>query len=90
MRELREALYSGHVQGVGFRATVQRIAARYAVAGYVRNLPDGRVQLVAEGESQTVEEFLRAVTDAMDGYIRNAQVDVRQASGNYGHFEIRV
>jgi acylphosphatase len=47
--ERRTVFYSGLVQGVGFRYTTQRIAQQHAFAGFVRNLPDGRVQLVAEG-----------------------------------------
>ena len=43
--------YSGHVQGVGFRYTVKSVAAGFEVNGTVRNLPDGRVELVAEGDS---------------------------------------
>ena len=46
--------FSGHVQGVGFRYTTRSVASRFAVTGYVRNLPDGRVELVAEGGSGLV------------------------------------
>ena len=55
MAELREIHYSGHVQGVGFRATAYSIASGLAVTGYVRNLPDGRVQLVAEGAANQLD-----------------------------------
>ena len=47
--EQREIHYSGRVQGVGFRYTVRSLASRTAVTGFVKNLPDGRVQLVVEG-----------------------------------------
>jgi acylphosphatase len=53
------------VQGVGFRATAQRIAQRFAVCGYVRNLPDRSVELVVEGRSGEVQRFLDAVALAM-------------------------
>ena len=56
--ERREVLYAGHVQGVGFRYTVQRLARGYSVTGFVRNLSDGRVELVVEGESGEVDGFL--------------------------------
>ena len=46
----RTSHFSGHVQGVGFRYTVQDLAADFDVRGYVRNLPDGRVELVVEGD----------------------------------------
>ncbi len=50
----RKFLISGEVQGVGYRFFAQRAAARHQVVGYVRNLPDGRVEAVAEGERQSV------------------------------------
>ena len=57
----RRILYSGRVQGVGFRWTVRELAAGYAVAGSVRNLLDGRVELFAAGEAEEVRAFLAAV-----------------------------
>lgn len=57
----RRILYSGRVQGVGFRWTVKEIAAGYDVAGSVRNLPDGRVELFAGGEAGEVRAFLEAI-----------------------------
>ncbi len=50
--------YSGRVQGVGFRYTVRSLVPGYDVLGTIRNLPDGRVELVAEGERAELEEFL--------------------------------
>jgi len=85
----REVYFHGLVQGVGFRYTVRRIAARFGVAGYVRNLPDGRVLLVAEGLSQEVDRFLAAVRAAMDRYIDEAHETVGPATGQFRHFEIR-
>jgi len=53
-----EVYYSGRVQGVGFRANARHISRRYEVTGFVRNLPDGRVHLLAEGQQEHVEQFL--------------------------------
>ena len=55
--------YTGHVQGVGFRYTTHSIARSHNVAGYVRNLPDGRVELVAEGNRQELDAFLDGSTE---------------------------
>ena len=55
--------YSGRVQGVGFRYTVKSVAAGFMVAGTVRNLPDGRVELLAEGESTELKAFQQAIRD---------------------------
>jgi len=57
MRVARRYLVSGEVQGVGFRFFAQRIAARHQVTGYVRNLEDGRVEVLAEGSAEGVEGF---------------------------------
>lgn len=66
--------YSGRVQGVGFRFTAQRLAGSHAVGGYVRNLPDGRVELVAEGEADEVNNLLGDIAERMRDYIDEAQV----------------
>ena len=85
----REVYYSGHVQGVGFRFSTQRVAADFAVDGCVRNLPDGRVHLVAEGEADEVERFLQAVRDRMGAYIDDVSNDQLAASGEFTGFRIR-
>ncbi len=56
-------IYRGNVQGVGFRYTTNHIARRHAVSGYVKNLPDGTVELVALGLKNAVDRFL----DEVDG-----------------------
>jgi len=76
--------FTGRVQGVGFRYTTQRIARRHAVAGYVQNLPDGRVKLVAEGERAEVRAFADEVADTMAGYIIHQARDESAASGEFG------
>ncbi len=57
----RQIFYQGHVQGVGFRYTVKRLATGYEVTGWVRNLPDGRVELQVRGAEKEVNEFLDAI-----------------------------
>jgi acylphosphatase len=81
--------YSGRVQGVGFRMTAAGLAARHpGVSGYVRNLPDGDVELVAEGEAAAVEAFLAAVARKMAGYVAHAAVAEEPPAG-HGGFRIR-
>jgi acylphosphatase len=80
--------YSGRVQGVGFRYTAQHLAAGYAVAGYVRNCPDGDVELVAEGEQDEVERFLAAVAARMAANIDRKIVRNEPPTGRQG-FHIR-
>jgi acylphosphatase len=88
-QQLREVWYSGHVQGVGFRYTVLGRARHAAVSGYVENLPDGRVHMVVEGEAAELDEFLAAVAQRMEGYIRATQQDHRPATGQFQSFELR-
>lgn len=68
----RRVIYSGRVQGVGFRMTARRIAGRYAVSGFVRNLPNGTVELVAAGAPDEVERYLAALAHALSGCIAAA------------------
>jgi acylphosphatase len=84
----KHVYYSGRVQGVGFRYTTHRIAGNYAVTGYVKNLPNGNVELVVEGSSEHVDAFLDAVARRMAGYIENAQVEDVPPSG-FADFLIR-
>lgn len=85
----RQATYSGHVQGVGFRYTTQSIARGYDVVGYVRNLPDGRVELVAEGTATELDAFLAEIAEQMSGNIRSVDCDQRPALGEFADFSIR-
>ena len=87
-RQRREVCYRGHVQGVGFRYTVQRIARGYEVDGFVRNLPDGRVELVAEGTTQTLDRFLGQVAESMSRYIHHSDVERATPTGEYSGFDI--
>ena len=57
MKVARKYIISGTVQGVGYRFFTQRAAARHQVLGYVRNLKDGRVEALAEGDARAVEDF---------------------------------
>jgi acylphosphatase len=84
MTVCKKVRYSGRVQGVGFRYTAQHLAAGYAVAGFVRNCPDGDVELVAEGEADEVERFLAAVAARMAGYIAQTSVHDAPPEGRTG------
>ena len=72
----KQVIYSGRVQGVGFRYAVKRIAGGYEVTGWVRNLPDGRVELQAMSHDDVeLEAFLAAVQDSsLGGNIRESVV----------------
>ena len=71
--ERHRVWYDGRVQGVGFRYTARSLARGFPVAGYVRNLPDGRVELVVEGEAAAVASFLEAIDREMGPNIHDVQ-----------------
>jgi acylphosphatase len=85
----REIHYSGWVQGVGFRYTAARIARQHNVAGYVRNLRDGRVQLVAEGTAKQLDGCLAEIAEAMENYIESVDIRTAEATGEFAGFDIR-
>lgn len=88
-RERRQVHYRGRVQGVGFRWTCRGIAAGFAVAGYVKNLADGQVLVVVEGEPDELDRFLAAVDGEMSRNIREKSVQTADAIGEFREFGIR-
>lgn len=84
-----EIKFSGHVQGVGFRFSTQRIARQFEVHGFVRNLANGQVELVLEGLPAEIRACLRQVQTEMAGYIQRAQEIEADARGEFSCFEIR-
>ena len=88
MAVCKRVQYSGRVQGVGFRYTVQALAPAYPVAGWVRNLANGDVELVAEGAPEEVDAFLKAVAHRMADYLVRSAV-TEQPPSNLQGFRIR-
>ncbi len=85
----REVHYSGRVQGVGFRYTTRSIAQQFAVTGYVKNLPDGSVELVVEGRPEEIQAMLRAVQAEMGRYIRDVRDTPSRATDGFSGFDVR-
>jgi acylphosphatase len=82
-------LYSGRVQGVGFRATVRQIACGYDVTGSVRNLTDGRVELLAEGQRAELKAFLDGIKESeLSGFMATQTESWQSAQGNLRGFVI--
>ena len=76
--------YSGRVQGVGFRYSVRRIAADHKVAGFVQNLPDGRVLLVLEGAAADLDGFIAGIARRMARYLEHQTMAATAATGEFG------
>jgi acylphosphatase len=85
----RTVIFTGRVQGVFFRATTREVAERFAVTGYVRNLPDGTVELVAEGESEVLDAFIAAVAEAKRDCIDNVESTDGVARAEFDAFTVR-
>ena len=81
MTVCKHVYYSGRVQGVGFRYTAHGLAAGYKVAGFVRNLRNGDVELLAEGPADQVEAFLAKLAQRMAAHIKQVQERDEPPSG---------
>lgn len=90
MRIRKHVWYWGTVQGVGFRYTARSLARGAEVTGFVKNLSDGCVELVAEGEEAEVEGFVAAVAEAMGGCISRTDVRVEPATGEFSGFGVAM
>jgi acylphosphatase len=89
MTSFAHVFFSGHVQGVGFRYETLRVAHGYEVAGYVRNLPDGRVELEIEGDEVEIDAFVKAVKKHMDGFINKVETSKGTREAAMQGFEIK-
>jgi len=88
-RKKIQVLYSGNVQGVGFRYTARAVAMGFDVTGSVRNLPDGRVELTAEGRKDELEAFCQAIRESGLGhFIRKEAVMWQEPSNEFRGFDI--
>ena len=90
MKKRIHVFYSGRVQGVGFRITTEEHAQEYGVIGWVRNLRDGRVELVAEAEETALQQLLQAIrTGPMKNFINQVEISWSNATDTFDEFEIR-
>jgi acylphosphatase len=87
-RVRRIVTYRGDVQGVGFRYTATRVAGRFDVTGCVKNLPDGSVEVVAEGPRDEVDDFLKAVQREMGRHIRDVTSQQGFPTGEWSDFHV--
>ena len=88
-RKRMQVFYSGRVQGVGFRYSVRKVANGFEVAGLVRNLGDGRVELVAEGSKDELDAFRQAIRESgLENFIQNEEVSWGEAKNDFRGFEI--
>ena len=83
-------VYSGMVQGVGFRYTAHRIAVSLELCGWVKNLADGRVEILIEGKKEKVEAFMREMGSHFGSYIRNKDLTFQNSLAEFKDFQVIV
>jgi acylphosphatase len=74
----KHIVFSGRVQGVGFRFTALNVANRYELKGYVKNLPDGDVEMIAHGTAEMIDNCVRDLQDSFVGTI--SHIDIEDAT----------
>ena len=90
MKKQVRVYYAGRVQGVGFRFSAEETAQQLRVVGWVKNLRDGRVELMAQGDEESLKRFLAQMRNGpMRNFIRDTQVTWGSPSGSFREFEIR-
>ncbi len=89
MKKQIHVYYTGRVQGVGFRFTAEAIANQVGVSGWVKNLRDGGVEVVAEGEETILKDFLDKISQYFSRYIQEADVQWGEASGQFKDFALK-
>lgn len=81
--------FTGRVQGVGFRYQSLQVSKEFDVTGYVKNLPDGRVQLEAEGTKAEVDAFVAAIEERMHGHVRKVERASARRTAQFQGFSIQ-
>ncbi len=84
----KHIVFTGQVQGVGFRFTVHRMANRHHLAGFVSNLPDGTVEMLAQGPSEDIDNCIQDIEASFAGYIRETRINDTPVEPKYKDFRI--
>ncbi len=84
----RHIIFIGRVQGVGFRFTAFDIANRYQLTGLVRNLPDGNVEMIAQGPADDIADCLGDIKESFADYIRETKIEEIAFNPKYKDFKI--
>ncbi len=84
----RHIIFKGSVQGVGFRFTAHRMAGRHQIAGYVRNVRDGTVEMLAQGSAEDIDDCIRDIQDSLAGYVREVKIEEVPPNPRYKDFKI--
>ena len=88
MKKQVHVYYIGRVQGVGFRFTSEDVAGNLGICGWVKNLRDGRVEVLAEAEEGVLKDFLEKIKQYFSNYIQDTEVEWSEATGKFRDFRI--
>jgi len=84
----KHIIFTGNVQGVGFRFTAHRIANRHDLAGFVRNVPNGTVEMLVQGQPEGIDNCIKDLEDSFAGYIRKTKIEEVPSDPKYTSFKI--
>jgi len=84
----KHVIFIGRVQGVGFRFTAHRMAQRHQLSGFVRNLPDGTVEMLAQGPARDIDDCIEDINDYFGDYVRETKIQEIPTDPKYRDFRI--
>lgn len=84
----KHVIFIGRVQGVGFRFTAHRMAQRHQLTGFVRNLPDGTVEMLVQGPARDIDDCIEDINDYFGEYIRETRIQEIATDPKYMDFKI--
>ncbi len=84
----KRIIFTGRVQGVGFRFTVRRAASRRLLNGFVRNVPDGTVEMLAQGRPEDIDDCIQDLKEYFAGYLKETRIEEVPSDPRYTDFKI--
>jgi len=84
----KHIIFTGRVQGVGFRFTARRASGRRQLTGYVRNLPNGTVEMLAQGRSEDIDDCIQDLKEYFAGYLKETRIEEIPPDPRYIDFQI--
>jgi acylphosphatase len=84
----RHVIFIGRVQGVGFRFTALRMAQRHQITGFVRNLPNGTVEMLAQGPARDIDDCIQDIKEYFGDYLRETRIQEIPTNPKYKDFRI--
>ena len=84
----KHIIFTGYVQGVGFRFTALRIARRHSLVGYVKNIPDSSVEMLIQGPQNNIQACIRDISETFEGCITQTKTKDIKSTVTYTAFDI--